>query len=174
MKQVRVGLSIMLCGLMLVGMLGACQRAPLEVRIGLLPILSGNEKYVQLSGEPTVDGAELALRQLEAAGGLQIGGRPIKFVLVTEDAGDTAESAVGATKKLINQENVAGIVGPQFSSSAIPAAQAAKQSHIPLISPMSTNPDTTADNPYAFRVGFVDAFQGQATSQRSSLCWARC
>ena len=70
------------------------------------------------------------------------------------------EKVVLAARKLINQENVVAIVGPQFSRDAIPVAEVAEATEIPMISPMSTNPDTTANKKYAFRVGFLDPFQG--------------
>ncbi|MEO1299116.1 MAG: ABC transporter substrate-binding protein, partial [Cyanobacteria bacterium J06636_16] len=48
------------------------------------------------------------------------------------------------------------IVGPQASRNAIPAASVAETSQVPLISPWSTNPATTENKRYAFRVPYTD------------------
>src|SRR5690606_40800918 len=54
---------------------------------------------------------------------------------------------------------------------AIPAAQTAENWRTPLISPWSTNPQTTAGKRYVFRAAFIDDFQGQvvATFARQRL-----
>jgi branched-chain amino acid transport system substrate-binding protein len=55
-------------------------------------------------------------------------------------------------------------VGPQASSDAIPAGEVAERSSIPLISPISTNPKTTLNRKYVFRMGFLDDFQGKVAA----------
>jgi branched-chain amino acid transport system substrate-binding protein len=51
-------------------------------------------------------------------------------------------------------------MGPQASSQAIPAGDVANNYKTPMISPWSTNPNTTKDRPYVFRGCFLDPFQG--------------
>ncbi|WP_446011171.1 ABC transporter substrate-binding protein [Candidatus Electrothrix sp.] len=79
---------------------------------------------------------------------------------VIEDNESKAESAVKANTKLITQDDVLIIVGPQSSKQAIPAGDVANNYETPMISPWSTNPDTTANRPYVFRGCFLDPFQG--------------
>jgi len=52
------------------------------------------------------------------------------------------------------------IIGPQASKQAVPAGQVASNYSTPMISPWSTNPDTTKDRPFVFRGCFLDPFQG--------------
>jgi branched-chain amino acid transport system substrate-binding protein len=75
------------------------------------------------------------------------------------------ETAVSAAHKLINQEGVAAIVGPMFSSNAIPVSEVAEAAHIPMLSPTSTNPKTTLNKQFIFRASFVDDFQGAAMAR---------
>jgi branched-chain amino acid transport system substrate-binding protein len=61
---------------------------------------------------------------------------------------------------MITEDEVLVIVGPQSSKQAIPAGEVANNYKTPMISPWSTNPDTTNDRPYVFRGCFLDPFQG--------------
>jgi branched-chain amino acid transport system substrate-binding protein len=100
------------------------------------------------------------LEDVNAAGGLEVGGKKYKVELVIEDNESKAESAVAVTTKLITEDEVLAIVGPQSSKQAIPAGGKANELETPLISPWSTNPDTTKDRPFVFRGCFLDPFQG--------------
>ena len=62
--------------------------------------------------------------------------------------------------RLIVEEDVLGIIGPQASKQAVPTGQVANDRETPMISPWSTNPDTTFDRPWVFRAAFLDPFQG--------------
>lgn len=100
------------------------------------------------------------LEDVNAAGGIEVGGKKYKVELIIEDNESKAESAVKATTKLITEEDVLAIVGPQSSKQAIPAGGKANELGTPMISPWSTNPDTTKDRPFVFRGCFLDPFQG--------------
>jgi branched-chain amino acid transport system substrate-binding protein len=80
--------------------------------------------------------------------------------LVIEDNESKAESAVKVTTKLVTVDEVLAIVGPQASKQAVPAGEVADNYKTPMISPWSTNPDTTKDRPFVFRACFLDPFQG--------------
>lgn len=154
---------MLLLSLVLIGVLAACDRQPGELRVGVIAYLSG--EAAEVSGQPTVKAAQLAVQAVNDAGGLDVGGRKYKVVLLIEDVEPKPEMAVAAARKLIYQDDVAVIVGPQYSGDAIPVARVAEEAHIPMISPMSTNPATTAGKRYVFRVGFVDDFQGQLVAR---------
>jgi branched-chain amino acid transport system substrate-binding protein len=62
--------------------------------------------------------------------------------------------------KLITEDEVLAVVGPQSSKQAVPAGEVANNYKTPMISPWSTNPNTTKDRPYVFRGCFLDPFQG--------------
>jgi branched-chain amino acid transport system substrate-binding protein len=132
---------------------------PDEFRVGLLATLSG--AVAETAGKSTVEGAQLAVKAANDAGGISAGGRQQHVSLVVEDDQDRAEAAVDAARKLISQEGVAVVVGPQFSRNAIPVAAVAENARVPMISPASTQPETTAGKRYVFRAAFTDPFQGR-------------
>jgi branched-chain amino acid transport system substrate-binding protein len=127
------------------------------VRVGINAEITGDIPKV---GEQTQQAAEMFVQELNDGGGIDVGGRQVTIELVIEDNSATAEGAAAATEKLVTQDNVAVIVGPNASKQAIPAAEVADASETPIISPWSTNPAMTAGRPYAFRVPFLDDFQG--------------
>jgi branched-chain amino acid transport system substrate-binding protein len=80
--------------------------------------------------------------------------------LVIEDNESKAESAVKVNTKMITEDEVLVIVGPQSSKQAVPAGEVANNYKTPMISPWSTNPKTTENRPFVFRACFLDPFQG--------------
>jgi branched-chain amino acid transport system substrate-binding protein len=136
---------------------GALAKGPESIRIGVNAPLTGDIPKV---GEGTKFAAQMWLEDVNAAGGIEVGGKKYKVELIIEDNESKAESAVKATTKLITEDDVLAIVGPQSSKQAIPAGGKANELGTPMISPWSTNPDTTKDRPFVFRGCFLDPFQG--------------
>jgi branched-chain amino acid transport system substrate-binding protein len=133
-----------------------------EIWIGIIASLTGDAAQ---TGELTVKGAELAVKEINQMGGLAVGGQRYNIVLKIEDDQDEVDVAVNAARKLIYRENVVAIVGPQYSRNAIPVAKFVENAKIPMISPVSTNPETTQGKRYVFRATFIDPFQGQVMAQ---------
>ncbi|MCI5142887.1 MAG: branched-chain amino acid ABC transporter substrate-binding protein, partial [Candidatus Electrothrix sp. ATG1] len=127
------------------------------IKVGLNVPMTGDIPKV---GEGSKYAAEMWLEDVMKAGGIEIDGEKYAVELVIEDNESKAESAVKANTKLITQDDVLIIVGPQSSKQAIPAGDVANNYETPMISPWSTNPDTTANRPYVFRGCFLDPFQG--------------
>jgi len=127
------------------------------IRIGLNVPMTGDIPKV---GEGSKYAAQMWLEDIEAAGGLEVGGKTYKVEIVIEDNESKAESAVAAATKLITEDEVLAIVGPQASKQAVPAGEVCNNYETPMISPWSTNPNTTLDRPYVFRAPFLDPFQG--------------
>jgi branched-chain amino acid transport system substrate-binding protein len=149
------------------GSLAACAQPPTatpEIRIGVLANLA-DQVSIEGSGQPTINAAQLAVKQVNQDGGLTVGGKKYTFRLMIENDQNTPQGAVAAAKKLINQEQVVALIGPQYSKNAIPVADVAENAHIPMISAISTNPKTTAGKQYVFRACFIDTFQGQVMAQ---------
>jgi len=133
-----------------------------EFRIGVIAPITGNIPEV---GQSTIDAANLVAREINTAGGLDINGESWEVVLIAEDNQDRAEVTASAALKLINQQNVIAIIGPQASRNAIPASMVAERTKIPMISPWSTDPETTLNKKWVFRVAFVDSFQGKVMAR---------
>jgi branched-chain amino acid transport system substrate-binding protein len=127
-----------------------------EIRIGLLATFTG--PFADVSGTPTREGAELAVRDADT---IRLQGVVHRVVLVPKDFEDRADAAASGAQALINQQRVIAVVGPQFSRHAIAASVVAENSRIPMISPMSSNPATTAGRHYVFRLAFLDDLQGR-------------
>lgn len=136
---------------------GLRDRTAGEIRIGVIAPLTGERSSL---GVTTVKAAELAVNQVNEAGGLVVDGQNYHLVLLVEDNGSVPDTAVAAARKLINQDHAAVIIGPQISRNAIPVATLAENARIPMISPYSTNPATTVGKQYVFRMTYVDSFQG--------------
>ncbi len=127
------------------------------IKIGINAPITGDIPKV---GEGTKYAAEMWLEDINAAGGLDVGGKKYQVELVIEDNESKGESAAKANTKMITQDEVLIIVGPQASKQAVPAGEIANNLETPMISPWSTNPRTTLDRPWVFRACFLDPFQG--------------
>jgi branched-chain amino acid transport system substrate-binding protein len=127
------------------------------IKIGINAPITGDIPKV---GEGTKFAAQMWFEDIKAAGGLRVGGKLHPVELVVEDNESKAESAVKVNTKMITEDEVLVIVGPQASKQAVPAGEVANNYKTPMISPWSTNPNTTKDRPYVFRGCFLDPFQG--------------
>jgi branched-chain amino acid transport system substrate-binding protein len=127
------------------------------IKIGINAPITGDIPKV---GEGSKFAAQMWLDDINAAGGLDVGGKKYMVALAIEDNESKAESAVKAMTKLITEDEVIAVVGPQSSKQAVPAGEVANNYKTPMISPWSTNPNTTKDRPYVFRGCFLDPFQG--------------
>ena len=142
----------------------SCTRTPEpepepEIRIGIIAYLKG--EYADLDGAAMVNASNMALTSLDPDGVLVVGSRKHRVKLVTTGINNVPEEAVAAATELINRENVVAIIGPQFSKDAIPAGEIAERAGIPMICPISTNPEVTAGRKYVFRMSFLDDLQGK-------------
>ena len=136
--------------------LAACApAAPPTIKIGVNAEITGDIPKV---GEGTKFAAEMWLEEI--GGQLEVGGTTYPVELVIEDNEAKGESAAAVNQKLITQDEVLVIVSPQASKQAVPAGGVANDLETPMISPWSTNPDTTLNRPWVFRTPFLDPFQG--------------
>ncbi len=124
------------------------------IRLGFPIPLTGENPDV---GASSKNAAEMYLKQVPT---VVVAGKTYALKFVYEDNEFKAESAVKAITKLITEEEVLGVIGPQASAQAVPAGEVANNYATPMISPWSTNPNTTLNRPYVFRGCFLDPFQG--------------
>ncbi|PIE63277.1 MAG: branched-chain amino acid ABC transporter substrate-binding protein [Desulfobacter postgatei] len=156
MKKITCCLVAAIAITMVFSSSGFCKRQTV-IKIGINAPLTGDIPKV---GEGSKYAAQMWLLDIEKAGGLEVGGKKYKVELVVEDNESKAESAVKANTKMISQDDVLAIVGPQSSKQAVPAGEVANKYKTVMISPWSTNPDTTMNRPFVFRGCFLDPFQG--------------
>src|ERR1051325_5906109 len=108
-------------------------------------------------GQSAYNGVLMAATEINQNGG--INGRQIDIVF--EDDKGSPEEAARLTAKLIDQDKVVAIIAGGTSGNSRAAAPKAQASHIPMISPSSTDPAVTQTGNYIFRACFVDTFQGE-------------
>ncbi|NCP78430.1 MAG: ABC transporter substrate-binding protein, partial [Desulfuromonadales bacterium] len=128
-------------GVMVVGLallLAVPAMAADTIKIGFNIPLTGDIPEV---GEGSKNAAEMYLEDINGAGGLEVGGKKYKLEFIYMDNESKAESAVNAALKLIAQEEVVAIIGPNSSKQAVPAGGTCNDNRVPMISPWSTNPD---------------------------------
>lgn len=146
-------LLLLSCSLLMAGTAWAAD----TIKIGFNIEMTGDIPKV---GESSKFAAEMLKEDINKAGGLQVGDKKYKLEFVYEDNEAKAESAVTATLKLIEKDEILAMVGPNSSKQAVPAGQVANDNQTVMITPWSTNPDTTKDRPWVFRAAFLDPFQG--------------
>ncbi len=167
MKRAMLLISVVLLISML---LGACtaNAGKNTIPVGVIAELTGDIPAV---GTSCKNAAELAVKEVNDAGGLDVGGTKYQIQLFIEDNAGKADQSASSAQKLITQQNVVAIIGPNASRYAIPASEIAESSKVVLISPWSTNPKTTLDaktgqpKKYVFRAAFIDPFQGRVVAK---------
>lgn len=138
------------------------------IKVGGIAELTGDIPAV---GASFKNAAEMAVAKINDAGGLEVGGKKYQIELIIEDNAGKADQSASAAQKLITQDNVVAIIGPNASRYAIPASEIAESNKVALISPWSTNPKTTLDantnapKSYVFRACFIDPFQGRVVAK---------
>ena len=129
-----------------------------SIKIGSLSAVTGPiAKLVP----PIIDGEQMAINEVNAAGGI-LGGK--KLELVVGDTQCNAQASIDSANKLVNVEQVVAIVGALCSGATIGAANnVAIPANVVMVSPASTSPEITGlkDNDLLFRVAPTDAYQGK-------------
>ncbi|MGD9218092.1 MAG: ABC transporter substrate-binding protein, partial [Desulfobacterales bacterium] len=118
MKKGFLLAGVILCIAAIMALYACGPKGPETIKIGINAPITGDIPKV---GEGTKFAAEMWLEDINAAGGLQVGDKKYKVELVTEDNESKAESAVKVATKLITEDEVLAIVGPQSSKQAVPA-----------------------------------------------------
>jgi len=149
-------------------LLSGCGDSAPSAKIGLNLELTGEMPAVGASAR---NAAELYAEQVNAQGGVDVGGQKYPLKLVIGDNAAKADQAASVAQRLISQDNVLAMVGPNASSCAIPASSIAEAFKCPMISPWSTNPKTTlnadgtSSKQYVFRACFTDTFQARVLAK---------
>jgi len=146
--------------LMLAAALGAALAAPAAaqtIRIGFHAPLTG---FAASDGKSALNGAELAVEQINAAGG--VNGR--KLELVVQDDQAKADQAVPLANKYIG-EGLKIVISGSYSGPTRAAAGVFQQARIPYISSYAIHPDITRAGNYVFRTSFMGEVQGRAAGK---------
>lgn len=116
-----------LLGAALCGSFISHAQAQEPIRIGGLLETSGPLASL---GQPGLEGAQLAVDQINAAGG--IGGRKLELVNINTESDNT--KTVSAAKRLIEQNDIVALVGPMNSGSSYAILDTVQKAPIALVS----------------------------------------
>lgn len=131
------------------------------IKIGQVSPLTGPISHL---GKDVEFGAKLAIEDLNAEG-VEIGGKKVRFELVSEDDQGDPKIGTQVAQRLIDA-GVVGVVGHLNSGTTIPASRIYADAGIPQISPSATNPDYTRQGyKTTFRMIANDVQQGTALGQ---------
>lgn len=130
------------------------------INLGALMALTG---ALGPYGPPIANGAQLAVDQINAAGGVL--GRPLELIIA--DTATSPDVGRAAASRLIEINGVSAIVGALSSGVTLAASSVTIPAEIPLISPASTAPSIPAldDNDFVFRTVVSDEVQGVVMGQ---------
>jgi branched-chain amino acid transport system substrate-binding protein len=170
MNKTLKGLSVLAASTAMLVMLTGCGGAKKggdTIKVGGdLEMTGGSASY----GASAKNGIELAFKQINDKGG--INGK--KLSLVVADNKSEATEATNAMQKLVSQDKVVAVIGPNLSSAVIAASAVNTGAKVLDISPMGTNPNVTVDpknnktKTYNFRTCFIDPFQGTVMASFAS------
>ena len=144
----------LVAGLGLVAATGAAS-AQDKVLIGHYGSLTGSEATF---GQSTSNGIKLAIKEINAAGG--VNGKMLEL-REYDTRGDAGEAKL-AVERLVKSDKVAVVLGEVASKLSLAGGPVCQEAGVPMITPSSTNPQVTAGKDMVFRVCFIDPFQGYA------------
>jgi branched-chain amino acid transport system substrate-binding protein len=123
------------------------------IKLGEVGPLTGKEAAF---GQSAHKGIALALEEIAARGGIL--GRPV--VALTEDNQSKPGDSATVAKKLVSRDKVIAIIGTGTSTNCLEIAPICQTARVPFVATTATAPEVTEKRPYAFRVCFIDPFQG--------------
>jgi len=154
MKHKQLAAAMALAGLTAAVTMDAAAQETV-VRIGHSGPLSGAQAF---SGKDNENGARLAIEELNAKG-VTVGGKKLKFELVSEDDQGDPKAGVSVAQKLADG-GVKYVVGPYNSGVAIPAARVYSNAGV-VVASVASNPKLTQQGyKNLFRVNASDTQLG--------------
>lgn len=118
-----------------------------------------------------VDAAGIAVTDANESGGVL--GVPVE--LVSSIGIEETSVSVETAERMIVEDGVVALVGPNRSSHSIAVAELAQRHGLPMVTTSATNPEVTRAGDFVFMAAFTDMFQGQVMAQfaREQLGLAR-
>jgi len=136
---------------------GCTSKQSNTIKVGWIGSLTGDQA---VWGQSELNTIKMLFDEINNNGGVL--GKKLE-VIGYDTKGDATE-AVNAVKRLVSQDKVVAIIGPNSSGSAIAISSILEQYKVPDIATVATNPKVTVVDgkvkPYNFRVCFIDPYQG--------------
>ena len=154
----RVFVSALVVGGLVAGPLATvgCKAKTDDLAVGAYLSLSGADATF---GSDTREGIELALGEVNAAGGVK--GKKVRVLY--EDDKSTPQEASNKVRQLIDRDGVLALLGEVASSRSMAGGLIANTKKIPMVT-SSTAVEVTRDRDYVFRTCPTDAQQGDVAA----------
>lgn len=110
-------------------------------KLGVVSYLTGGGAAY---GQSQKEGLDLAMAEINAQG-------KVKIELLYEDSRGSNTEAINAVNKLINKDNVVGIIGPTLSGEMFAAGPIANQAGVPIMGTSTTAEGITDVGEFVFR-----------------------
>lgn len=125
------------------------------IKIGFNAPLTG---FAAADGKSSSEGAKLAVKQINAAGGVL--GKQLELVIYDDQA--KAAQSIPIANKLIGKDKVVLGISGSYSGPTRSAAGVFQESGIPYISAYAIHPDITKAGNFVYRTGLLGSVQGKA------------
>lgn len=131
------------------------------IYLGVNYELTGDNPIV---GESAGRGVDMALEEINAAGGVTIGDKTYKLAVKKLDNEFKAESAAIVAQQFADDDSIVAMIGPNDSAMCLGCQSVVETEGLPTITPWATQVDITSGN-YFFRACFTDDFQGRVLAK---------
>jgi len=114
-KRTKTVVGFLGMGLMILSLVipvGVCAEAPAKIKVGLMFGLTGAASPI---GPVQLEGAKLAIKEVNAAGGVKIGGKKVPVEFVVKDDETKPDVAIRRFRELTSEDKVDILVGQTFA-----------------------------------------------------------
>ncbi len=176
LQLLKITVILLITLFILAGCSTATPSVPQTINLGAFLGLSGD---IAVYGQSQINGIDLAVTEINYG---SEPGKNKELQIITIDTGASADGAVAAVTRLVQEEKVAGIIGPTLSSQAFAADPIAQEGRIPVIGISNTVPKITEMGDYIFRCslpessvisGTVKAASELLKVQKIGILWQR-
>lgn len=113
MRKISKAVSVLAAAASLVLSQGVSAETPTKIKVGLMFGLTGAASPI---GPVQLDGAKLAIKEINAAGGLKIDGKNVPVEAVVKDDETKPDVAIRRFRELLSEDHANVIVGQTFAS----------------------------------------------------------
>lgn len=148
-----------ICAALAAGAFGVSAANAEDIKIGLSGPFTGGSSSMGVSMR---DGVKLAVKEINDAGGIDVGGTKMKIQLVERDDEAKNELGVQIAQELINKEKVVATVGYINTGVALASQRFYQEAEIPVMNNVATGTKVAIQFPapnYIFRTSANDAIQ---------------
>jgi len=124
------------------------------IHVALIGPMTGK---TAINGKAYLEGVNMAVNEANKAGGI----KDHKIIVDVYDDKNEHELARQRAQEIVDYNRAIIVIGHNYSSCSSAGGKIYLKNQIPAITPTSTNPSVTINNPYYFRITFNDNLQGR-------------